>query len=73
MTGWGSGPYSRPDPRESSDELIVANRPRPWSGTTEQVGGSDSLFSSFNALSGTTGDWEYRADYSHRQSKPANA
>jgi Fe(3+) dicitrate transport protein len=32
------------------------------------VGGSDSLFSSFNALSGTSGDWEYLADYSHRQS-----
>ena len=41
---------------------------RALGGTTEQVGGSDSLFSSFNTLSGTVGAWDYLADYSHRQS-----
>lgn len=40
----------------------------PWGGTTEQVGGSDRLFSSFNTVSGTLGAWDYRANYSHRQS-----
>ena len=38
------------------------------SGTTEQVGGTRDLFSSFNAVSGTSGDLSYLADYSRRQS-----
>jgi len=37
-------------------------------GTTEQVGGTHELFSSFNAISGTSGDWNYSADYSRRYS-----
>jgi Fe(3+) dicitrate transport protein len=41
---------------------------RPASGTTEQVGGDYGLFSSFNRVSGTAGDWNYLADYSRRQS-----
>ncbi|MBV9911174.1 MAG: TonB-dependent receptor, partial [Sinobacteraceae bacterium] len=41
----------------------------PWAGTTEQVGGSNSLFSSFNALSGTAGPVDYRASFAHRQSQ----
>jgi Fe(3+) dicitrate transport protein len=37
-------------------------------GTTEQVGGEYGLFSSFNRVSGTSGDWNYLADFSHRDS-----
>ncbi len=56
-------------PSQSSTSSRARRLPiGPLSGTTEQVGGSDSLFSSFNALSGTVGDWDYLADYSHRQS-----
>ncbi|HZO22569.1 MAG TPA: hypothetical protein VFB37_08690, partial [Steroidobacteraceae bacterium] len=39
-----------------------------FAGTTEQIGGDEGLFSSFNAISGTLGTWDYLADYSHRQS-----
>ena len=43
------------------------NSEREFAGTTEQVGGSHDLFSSFNQVSGTLGDFEYLADYSRRQ------
>ena len=69
MIRGGSGLLYGPEPQPVINFVSrVPNPDRPWSGTTEQVGGSDSLFSSFNALSGTSGDWEYSADYSHRQS-----
>ena len=45
----------------------------PFGGVTEQTGGSDQLFSSFNSISGTVGPWEYLADYSHRQSNGQRA
>jgi Fe(3+) dicitrate transport protein len=65
----GSGLLYGPEPQPVINFVSRTPNPdRPWSGTTEQVGGSDNLFSSFNALSGTVGDWEYLADYSHRQS-----
>jgi Fe(3+) dicitrate transport protein len=65
----GSGLLYGPEPQPVINFISRTPNPdRPWSGTTEQVGGSHSLFSSFNALSGTVGDWEYLADYSHRQS-----
>jgi Fe(3+) dicitrate transport protein len=65
----GSGLLYGPEPQPVIN--FVSRGPvadRPWGGTTEQVGGSDSLFSSFNTLSGTVGAWDYRANYSHRQS-----
>ncbi len=37
-------------------------------GTTEQVGGSNGLFSSFNSAGGRSGEWEYLANYAYRQS-----
>lgn len=37
-------------------------------GTTEQVGGSNSLFSSFNAIGGRQGAVEYLADLAYRKS-----
>jgi Fe(3+) dicitrate transport protein len=65
----GSGLLYGPEPQPVINFVSRAPNPhQPWSGTTEQVGGSDDLFSSFNTVSGTVGDWEYLADYSHRQS-----
>src|SRR6185312_489330 len=37
-------------------------------GTTQQVGGSDGLYSTFNSISGPAGPIGYLADFSHRQS-----
>ena len=69
MIRGGSGLLYGPEPQPVINFASRAPAAdRPLSGTTEQVGGSDHLFSSFNALSGTTGDWDYSADYSHRQS-----
>ena len=70
MIRGGSGLLYGPEPQPV---INFISRPpasdRALTGTTEQVGGSDSLFSSFNALSGTSGDLDYLADYSHRQSR----
>jgi len=69
MIRGGSGLLYGPEPQPVINFISRAPAPdRALSGTTEQVGGSDNLFSSFNALSGTVGDWDYLADYSHRQS-----
>jgi Fe(3+) dicitrate transport protein len=69
MIRGGSGLLYGPEPQPVINFISVAPTfDRALSGTTEQVGGSDSLFSSFNRLSGTVGDWDYLADYSHRQS-----
>jgi Fe(3+) dicitrate transport protein len=69
MIRGGSGLLYGPEPQPVINFISRAPAPdRAVSGTTEQVGGSDHLFSSFNALSGTVGDWDYSADYSHRQS-----
>jgi len=66
----GSGLLYGPEPQPVINFISrapIANRP--FGGSTEQAGGSDQLFSSFNTVSGTLGAWEYLADYSHRQSK----
>jgi len=69
MIRGGSGLLYGPEPQPVINFISRAPAAdRAISGTTEQVGGSDNLFSSFNALSGTSGDWDYLADYSHRQS-----
>lgn len=69
MIRGGSGLLYGPEPQPVINFISRAPATdRAVSGTTEQVGGSDNLFSSFNALSGTVGDWDYSADYSHRQS-----
>jgi Fe(3+) dicitrate transport protein len=65
----GSGLLYGPEPQPVIN--FISRAPladRPLGGTSEQVGGSDNLFSSYNAISGTRGDWEYLADYSHRHS-----
>src|SRR6185437_2969787 len=70
MIRGGSGLLYGPEPQPVINFISrapIANRP--FGGSTEQAGGSDQLFSSFNTVSGTLGAWDYLADYSHRQSK----
>jgi Fe(3+) dicitrate transport protein len=65
----GSGLLYGPEPQPVLNFVSRAPNPdREFAGTTEQVGGSHDLFSSFNQVSGTVGNFEYLADYSHRQS-----
>ena len=64
----GSGLLYGPEPQPVINFISQAPSSRPLAGTTEQVGGSNSLFSSFNKISGTSGNWNYLADYSRRQS-----
>lgn len=64
----GSGLLYGPEPQPVINFVSQLPSARPLAATTEQVGGSHSLFSSFNKISGTTGNWDYLADYSQRQS-----
>jgi Fe(3+) dicitrate transport protein len=64
----GSGLLYGPEPQPVINFISQSPSPLPFAGTTEQVGGSNSLFSSFNKISGTNGNWNYLADYSRRQS-----
>lgn len=64
----GSGLLYGPEPQPVINFISQAPSSRPLAGTSEQVGGSNSLFSSFNRISGTNGNWNYLADYSRRQS-----
>jgi len=64
----GSGLLYGPEPQPVINFISQPPSARPLAGTTEQVGGSNSLFSSFNKISGTNGNWNYLADYSRRQS-----
>jgi len=69
MVRAGSGLLYGPEPQPVIN--FLSRQPESsiaLSGTTEQVGGSDSLFSSFNRASGTEGSWDYLADFSHRSS-----
>ena len=69
MLRGGSGLLYGPEPQPVINFMSRAPlADRPWGGTTEQVGGSDQLFSSFNTISGTVGAWDYLANFSHRQS-----
>lgn len=69
MIRGGSGLIYGPEPQPVIN--FVSRTPdssHGLAGTSEQVAGSDSLFSSFNAISGSSGAWDYAADYSHRHS-----
>lgn len=69
MIRGGSGLLYGPEPQPVI-QFISRSPPagRAVSASSEQVGGSDNLFSSFNCVAGTAGNWDYLADYSHRQS-----
>jgi Fe(3+) dicitrate transport protein len=70
MIRGGSGLMYGPEPQPVINYISRAPvADRPLGGATEQIGGSDALFSSFNSISGAPGDWNYLADYSHRQSR----
>lgn len=65
----GSGLLYGPEPQPVVN--FVSRTPDPdhaFTARTEQTGGSDALFSSYNEVSGTSGAWSYLADYHHRQS-----
>src|SRR5579875_42502 len=65
----GSGLLHGPEPEPVIDFISRAPAPdRALTGTTGQGGGSDGLYSSFNRVSGTSGSWNYLADYARRQS-----
>ena len=64
----GSGLLYGPEPQPVINFISQQPSTRPLAGTTEQVVGTNSLFSSFNKISGTSGNWNYLADYSRRQS-----
>ncbi|HWZ64545.1 MAG TPA: TonB-dependent receptor [Steroidobacteraceae bacterium] len=69
MIRGGSGLLYGPEPQPVINFISRPPDPQhPASGTTEQVGGEYGLFSSFNRVSGTSGDWNYLADFSHRES-----
>ena len=74
MIRGGSGLLYGPEPQPVLNYL---SRP-PQTGQalglfTEQVGGSNGLFASFNRLEGTQGAWNYLADYTHRETSGPRA
>ncbi len=69
MIRGGSGLLYGPEPEPVVDFISQPPDPnRALAGTLEQVGGMYGLYSSFDRVSGTSGDWDYLADYSRRQS-----
>jgi Fe(3+) dicitrate transport protein len=68
MIRGGSGLLYGPQPQPVINYVSRAPGAEPLAGTSEQVGGSDALFSSFNRLDGSGSALGYLADYSHRRS-----
>ena len=67
MIRGGSGLLHGPEPEPVIN--FVSHVPTPaTTGTTEQVGGDDGLYSTFNSISGPAGPFGYLANVSHRQS-----
>ncbi|WP_165371583.1 TonB-dependent receptor family protein [Pseudolysobacter antarcticus] len=63
----GSGLLYGPEPAVLN---YVTRRPDPsreFGGYTENVIGSHGLFSDYTEVDGTSGQWEYRADFNYRQ------
>ena len=67
MIRGGSGLLYGPEP-EPVINFISKTPSATTTGTTQQVGGSDGLYSTFNSISGPAGPIGYLADFSHRQS-----
>jgi Fe(3+) dicitrate transport protein len=67
MIRGGSGLLYGPEP-EPVINFISKTPSATTTGTTQQVGGSDGLYSTFNSISGPAGPVGYMADFSHRQS-----
>ena len=67
MIRGGSGLLYGPQPEPVID--FVSRKPSPTTtGTIQQVGGSDGLYSTYGSIGGSAGPLGYRADFSHRQS-----
>lgn len=70
----GSSLLYGPEPEPVLDFISRAPAAdRALAGTSEQVGGSHDLWSSFNQVSGSSGAFSYLADYSRRQSSGERA
>jgi Fe(3+) dicitrate transport protein len=67
MIRGGSGLLYGPEPEPVINFVSLVPGPK-TAGTTQQVFGSDGLYSTFNSISGAEGRWDYLADFSHRQS-----
>lgn len=67
MIRGGSGLLYGPEPEPVIN--FVSREPSPTTtGTLQQVGGDDGLYSTFGSISGPAGPAGYLADFSHRQS-----
>ncbi len=72
MIRGGSGLLYGPEPEPV---INFVSRPpgKKTEASTEQVFGSDGLYSTYSALSGPAGRWDYLVDFSHRQSRGQRA
>ncbi len=72
MIRGGSGLLYGPEPEPVIN--FISKEPSPTTtGTIQQVGGDDGLYSTFDSISGPAGPIGYLADFSHRQSKGQRA
>jgi Fe(3+) dicitrate transport protein len=72
MIRGGSGLLYGPEPEPVIN--FVSKEPTPTTtGTFQQVGGDDGLYSNYESISGPAGPLGYRADFSHRQSSGQRA
>ncbi len=72
MIRGGSGLLYGPEPEPVIN--FVSREPGKTTGArTEQVFGSNGLYSTYSSVSGPAGRWAYRADFSHRQSSGQRA
>ncbi|HZT02326.1 MAG TPA: TonB-dependent receptor [Steroidobacteraceae bacterium] len=72
MIRGGSGLLYGPEP-EPVINFISKAPTATTQATTQQVGGSDGLYSTFNSISGPAGPVSYLADFSHRKSNGQRA
>lgn len=72
MIRGGSGLLYGPEP-EPVINFISKGPTATTQATTQQVGGSDGLYSTFNSISGPAGPLSYLADFSHRRSNGQRA
>ena len=66
MIRGGSGLLYGPEP-EPVINFISRKPGKTLQASTDQVFGSDGLYSTYSSISGPAGRWEYLADFSHRQ------
>jgi Fe(3+) dicitrate transport protein len=72
MIRGGSGLLYGPEP-EPVINFVSKAPSATTTGTIQQVGGDDGLYSTFDSISGPAGPLGYRADFSHRQSNGQRA